>query len=181
MKVTKAAAVALFEALGVKTAAKWTPKRLSDKLAKVNDLVDEDTDLEGEVAKTLTAVQEAIENGEGVEVEGQKKASGGAKKDADKKDTPAKGKGKKDDDDDEAKPEKPKKPSTPGVRNSRTRPFLAGVLIKKHGRKAGVTDEMVAELDEMYGKENPAESMFCLRNAWHAIRGFMDGDDQDEE
>ena len=75
-----------------------------------------------------------------------------------------------------AKKEKlPKEPSTPGVRATRTRPFLAGIIIQGHGREAGITKEMVAELDEAYGKPNEVESIFALRNAWHAIRGFSDG------
>ncbi len=66
----------------------------------------------------------------------------------------------------------PKKPTTPGVRAMRSRPYLAGVIIAKHGLAAGVTDAMVAELDEAYGKPNPTESTFCLKSAWHAARGF---------
>jgi hypothetical protein len=64
------------------------------------------------------------------------------------------------------------KSTTPGVRASRSRPYLAGIIIKKHTLEAGVTDEMCEELNTAYGKENTAESMFTLRNAWHAIRGW---------
>jgi hypothetical protein len=72
-----------------------------------------------------------------------------------------------------AAPKPPKEPAMPGVRASRSRPYLAGIVIKKAGRDAGITDAMVAELDEAYGKPNPTESMFTLRNAWHAIRGYV--------
>jgi hypothetical protein len=68
----------------------------------------------------------------------------------------------------------PKKPTVPGVRPVRTRPYLAGVIIAKYGLAAGVTGAMVAELDEAYGKPNPTESQFCLKNAWHAVRGYLD-------
>ncbi|QDS91886.1 hypothetical protein FF011L_06220 [Roseimaritima multifibrata] len=64
-------------------------------------------------------------------------------------------------------------PSLPGVRPMRTRPYLAGVVVAKHGLAAGVTDAMVAELDAAYGKPNPVESKFCLKNAHHAARGFL--------
>jgi hypothetical protein len=79
----------------------------------------------------------------------------------------------------DAKPAQPdtteaKQPATPGVKRTKTRPFLAGKIIAKHGHEVGVTDAMVAELDQMYGKANKAESQFCLRNAWHAIRGYRD-------
>jgi|GEM_PF-2636926 len=67
---------------------------------------------------------------------------------------------------------KPAAPATPGVRAGRTRAYLAGQIIKKHGITAGVTDAMVAELDEAYGKANPTESRYRLSDAWHAARGF---------
>jgi hypothetical protein len=79
---------------------------------------------------------------------------------------PAKGKGKK-------APAPPKEPGIPGVRESRSRPYLAGIVIKKAGREVGITKGMVDELDTAFGKVNPAESLFCLRNAWHAIRGYV--------
>ena len=66
----------------------------------------------------------------------------------------------------------PKTSTVPGVRPMRTRPYLAGKIIAKHGVAAGVTDAMVAELDEAYGKPNATESRWCLKNAWHAARGF---------
>ncbi|GAB4143021.1 MAG: hypothetical protein Tsb009_13850 [Planctomycetaceae bacterium] len=65
-----------------------------------------------------------------------------------------------------------KKATTPGVRAMKTRPYMAGVIIAKHGLAAGVTKEMVEELDKEYGHANPAESLFCLHNAWHAARGY---------
>ena len=46
--VTRTEAVALFEALGIKTAAKWNAKRLGSKLNKVDEMVDEDTTIEDE-------------------------------------------------------------------------------------------------------------------------------------
>lgn len=64
------------------------------------------------------------------------------------------------------------KERVPGVRPMRTRTYLAGAIIAKHGLGAGVTDGMVTELDTAYGKPNPAESRFCLKNAWHACRAF---------
>lgn len=63
--------------------------------------------------------------------------------------------------------------TVPGVRPTRTRPYLAGVIVAKHGLAAGITDAMVAELDKAYGKPNPRESAFCLKNAHHAARGFI--------
>lgn len=62
--------------------------------------------------------------------------------------------------------------TVPGVRPMRSRPYYAGVVIKKYGLAAGVTPAMVAEVDAAYGEPNPRESQFCLRNAWHACRAF---------
>ena len=67
----------------------------------------------------------------------------------------------------------PKKPTVPGVRAMRTRPYLAGTIVAKYGLAAGVTDAMVAELDQAYDKPNPIESRICLKNAHHAARGYL--------
>jgi hypothetical protein len=88
----------------------------------------------------------------------------------------------------------PKEPAAPrtrmGVTQARARPYLAGIIIKKAVKaagltmkeiaKVGVTQAMVQELDASYGKANPNESLFCLRNAWHAIRGAVTADNEGE-
>ena len=71
-----------------------------------------------------------------------------------------------------ATPKTPEAPKVPGVRPMRTRPYLAGLIIARHGIAAGVTNAMVEELDEAYGKPNPTESTWCLKNAWHSARGY---------
>lgn len=69
MKIEKGRAVALFVALGLKNADKWNDERISMKLSKVNEMVDEDVKLEEAEAATLAEVRVAIEAGEGFEVE----------------------------------------------------------------------------------------------------------------
>ena len=59
-----------------------------------------------------------------------------------------------------------------GVRVVKSRSYYAGIVIRKHGISAGITEEMVNELDKMYKKRNRQESMYRLRLAWHAIYGF---------
>ena len=71
-----------------------------------------------------------------------------------------------------ADPPAPKAPTVPGVRAGRTRTYLAGTVVRKHGLAAGVTPAMVAELDTLYGKPNPTESRWCLKNAYHACRAY---------
>ena len=71
-------------------------------------------------------------------------------------------------------PGKAPKDGPSGVRICRGRPYLAGKIIKKHGHGPGITKEMVEELDREYGSAKPAESLFTLRNAWQAIRGFIE-------
>jgi hypothetical protein len=69
-----------------------------------------------------------------------------------------------------------KPPRTPGVATTvMSRPYCAGLVIQRHGLTIGVTPEMAAEVDAMYrGKANPRESNFCLRNAHHAIRAYLE-------
>jgi hypothetical protein len=69
----------------------------------------------------------------------------------------------------------PKPAKVPGVAPAaKTRAYYAGVVIGRHGHAAGVTAAMVAEVNEAYGKPNDEESEICLRNAWHAIRGYVE-------
>lgn len=85
------------------------------------------------------------------------------------------------------KPVKASKPfvskpvNIPGVRPTRSRPFLAGVVIAKRGIEKGVTEEIVKEVDALYveggNATNLRETRFSCRNAWAAIRGFQNGDD----
>lgn len=188
MKIKREVAVAMFVALGFKTADKWPGERLVQKLEKLQEVVKPDVLEKMDDAALKTTINKALEaakNEDGFiilgedpkaeEAPAEKPAKGGKKAAADKpakEEKPAKEKKEK-----QEKPAKPEKePGPPGVRYTRSRPYLAGVLIKKlGGLKAGITEEHVKQLDEAYGKENPAESMFCLRNAWHAARGYTEG------
>ena len=74
-----------------------------------------------------------------------------------------------------AKPKAGPVPSAPrphGVRACPSRPYLAGTIVRRHGLAAGVTPQMIKELDAAYGRPNPRESQFCLKNAWHAVRAY---------
>jgi hypothetical protein len=66
-------------------------------------------------------------------------------------------------------------PKTPGVRETKTRPYLAGLIIARHGVETGITDAMAEELNKEYGKANTSESMNALKWSWHACRGFAEG------
>lgn len=194
VKIDKKEAITLFEALGQTTAEKWNEKRMAGKLAKIADFVDDDVKLSKGTEATLDKVLAAIEAGDDIEVvdgveEAPAKGKGkkAAKPEPEPEPEPAPAKKKAAAPAPAEKPAKEKKPTKPakdddgtakipGVRETRTRPFLAGCLIKENGMGAGITDAMVAELDKQYGKTNPAESLFCLRNAWHSIRGYEEGD-----
>ncbi len=67
--------------------------------------------------------------------------------------------------------EKPEGPE--GVRASRSRPYIAGIVIKKHGMAKGITKEMIDEVNAAYGTPNDVESRGRLVNGWHSIRGFI--------
>lgn len=183
MKIKREVAVAMFVALGFKTADKWPGERLVQKLEKLTEVVKPDVleKMEDATLKTtVTKALEAAKNEDGFIILGEDpKAEEAPAKAADKKGGKA-AKEPKEEKPPKEKKEKPAKPvkeaGPPGVRYTRSRPYLAGVLIKKlGGLKAGITEEHVKQLDEAYGKENPAESMFCLRNAWHAARGYTEG------
>jgi len=173
-QVTKEQAVEMFAALGINTAAKWNAKRMAAKLAKVNEMVDEDTVVSGPAADTLTTVLTAIENEEEITLA---KGEAPAPATEEPKTEEPKAKAKKG----KAKTTKPKAkkeakeptPHTPGVRETKTRAYLAGEIVGRCGLEAGVTDEMIAELNKAFGKANDIESRARLRGAWHSIRGYL--------
>ena len=182
LEIARDAAVALFTELGLKSAAKWNAKRMAGKLAKVDMMVDEDVVIEDpDVCETLTACLEAIANDDEIVVvsEVSKEVSAEdelaapkakAKAKAKAKDAPAKKESKK-----ESKKEpEPEKEQFPGVREAKTRSYYAGTVVAKHGMAAGVTKDMLDELNEAFGKANDVESRFRLKDAWHAIRGYLD-------
>lgn len=183
MKVdlTRTAAIAIFTAIGIITAAKWNPTRMKAKLAKLDEMIDDDTKIkdkgvQADINKVLKAIKaggeitvakDAPTKGKGkadakTETAAAKKKRLAAEKDA------AKGKGKTG----TAKP--PAKDTPAGVRETKTRAFCAGQVVAKHGIKAGITDAMVAEVNELYGKDNDAESMGRLKNVWHGVRGYLE-------
>lgn len=187
--VTKAAALALFSALGLANADKWNAKRLAAKLGKVDEMVDEKTKIEDKaVDKTLTTVLKAIAANEEVTVADEAAAPAAAPAPTAAKgkkapaapaaETPAEGMAKaaaaKKKAATAAAPKEPAKPTIPGVRSMATRPYLAGKVIAKHGLEAGLTDEMTKELDELFGRANPTESEGRLAGGWHSIRGYLD-------
>jgi len=70
----------------------------------------------------------------------------------------------------------PKK-GVPGIRNveiTGNRPYSCGAVFAAHGLEGGLTDKMVAEIDEACGVANERETKFAARNAFQAIRGFCE-------
>lgn len=174
MQIAREDAVAIFAGAGVQTAHKWSDEKMLAKLSKIHDelgdeLEDTATDRTKKVYKKALKAAKA---GEAFELTGE----------AAKAPTPPPAPEKPKKEKKEEKPAKAEKPakeqkekdSPEGVRNSRSRPYIAGLVIKKYGIEAGATQKMADEIDAAYGKPNPKESMFVLRNAWHAIRGWIE-------
>lgn len=53
-------------------------------------------------------------------------------------------------------------------------PIGNGISCCHDGHAAGITTEMVADVDAAYGKPNTTESEICLRNSWHVIRAWQE-------
>jgi hypothetical protein len=84
MKIAREAAVALFVALGMKTASEWSDARLISKLKKLPETMDEGAKIEDEDSKKLLkGVLKALEAEEDIEITAEEKADK-------KKDKPAK-------------------------------------------------------------------------------------------
>lgn len=59
------------------------------------------------------------------------------------------------------------------VRYEKSACYVAGKILKKHGLKKGITQQMVDEATEEIGRKNEHQDWFNLRNAWHAIRAYI--------
>ncbi len=53
------------------------------------------------------------------------------------------------------------------------RGYFAGQVFAKHGLEKGITDELAAEVDALYGKPNTDVSKGALKWAFDAIRGYL--------
>lgn len=53
-----------------------------------------------------------------------------------------------------------------------TRTELCGRVLAKHGLEAPLADQ-VAEVDRLYGKPNPRETLFWLRGIRSGINGYL--------
>ena len=69
---------------------------------------------------------------------------------------------------------KPKAPKAPGVSMKKGRCYVAGAAIANAGLPAGVTKEMEQQLATALGRDPIAQDGFDLRQAWQAIRGYLD-------
>lgn len=191
MKISLDNARKLLIALGFANASDWPAKRLASKIAKLSEVADEDDEKlasDKDLTKLINTILGKLKEGVAITVTDpnapadEPAAKGAAKKDAQEKAEKAK----------KEAPAKPAKTTGPGVRETLSRPYMGALILKKHAAaadpngkvtlagllKVGVTEGMVTELDAAYGAENPRESMFVLRNAWHAIRGWITKDNE---
>ena len=152
MQVSKQEAAGLLSALGFKATGALSLKRLQGKINKLNEVVDDDTDVEDEVTNAmLKDVLQAIQAGETIEVtieeeEEEPKAAGGDSK--------------------------PKTKRASGGRGTKGRPYFAGQVIHDYGCDE-VTAEMVEQVDIRCGRPNPKESEAWLKLARNVVLGFV--------
>lgn len=200
MKISKTTAVDLLKALNFKTAANWDATKLADKLSKLGQLDDienetlDDERLQKALKATLAAaakedeivVTEPVE--EAAEEEAPKKPA--AKKPAAK----AKAEEEGAEAEEESVPVHPKKPTAKQAAAAkeaaakakaakakaakeakephRTLHYLAGALLKEHGLDTDPA-KLVKELNKLSGRSNDAESLFQIKKAVNAIKGYL--------
>jgi hypothetical protein len=205
VKISRADAVALCTGLGFKTAGKWDKQRMIVKLKDVIQMVDdcgevgveEDTPDADRLNKLLVALAKAkdelelvskIEGGEteSVELEEQAVAEPVAEKPAKKAKKKPEPKVEEEEEEEveekpakKAKKEKKEKPakvaSKGGIRSIENRRYMAGIILREHGLDGGVTEGMIKEVDDKYGKSNMDASRKQLVDAWHALNGYLNG------
>jgi hypothetical protein len=223
INITRDEAVRLFIALGSKTADKWGRKQMTEKIYKIDEMIDTKIKIPPDIKPLLNSVLIAIENKEVITLTKNrielvtpvsneqetiaetysvyvhpesdsvfvapdnsiddgltqavidklsKKEAEEQKKVIEKKYLEKNAKSNIEQGIELEPPQgvQIKKPDS--VRILKSRSYCAGVVIRKHGISAGITEAMVNEVDKMHKKRNRQESMYRLRLAWHAIYGF---------
>lgn len=179
VKVKKEHVVAIMKESGWHDVDEKGKEWFEDKLQHLKDALPEDYSPEDEeVQQTLHTIFEEINDAENesrdpeFEVEGEWPSLPGEDNKEEKK------KGRKKKEKGEKAEKKPKKKKKSRVL---TRGFYAGVVFKKHGRANGITEEMIKDVDELYGTPNADVSKGALKWAEDALKGYFDGDAVMEE
>ena len=144
--------------VGWKQAGKWDNARIASKLKGLPEVKPEDAPPDEAIKTALEAVLEALQDGAEIVITGDAEGAvstgtNGEKPKRQKKEKP---------------PKKPKREKGP------VRGYLAGKIFAKYGFPNNITDEMVAELDGMYGRPNPPVSRIALTWATAIIRGYTE-------
>jgi hypothetical protein len=201
VKISRADAVALCTGLGFKTAGKWNKQRMIVKLKDVIQMVEDGGEVEVEegtpnaarLNKLLVALSKAKDelvlvskDVDEVEPEEQVVVEPVAEKPAKKAKKKPEPKVEEEEEEEveeksakKAKKEKKEKPekvaSKGGIRSIENRRYMAGIILREHGLDGGVTEDMIKEVDDKYGKSNMDASRKQLVDAWHALNGYLNG------
>jgi outer membrane biosynthesis protein TonB len=180
VKIARNDAVALLEALGFKTAESWDEGKLAKKLANIqkSGIADANTDLEdADLNDLLQAILETTKQNGQIEVTDEP-----ADETPDDEEGAAQAAAPEPAAQDETEPVKPPKaakaPKTPKPAPEpkaprMTRARVCGMAFAVHGLTAKIDATLVGWVDTTYGKPNPKETEFCLRNAINAINGYL--------
>lgn len=167
MKLSKSDAVALMEALDYKTAARWSVKKLADKITGLPDILDEETEVEDKkLAKLLKKVLKAVENEDEIVVledeaeeeeaveEAPKPKKKGAKKAV--KRSRKKASDDEDDEEEESVPVKPKPAKKgPGKRGVGVIATIIAELRKANAKKPTTKEKILAVLVKKFPDRDP--------------------------
>ena len=187
--VKRSAALKVFTFCSWKSAGNWDCARMATKLKDVKEVLPSGEAPE-EIKAVLTDILTTIDEGGTFEViddsaegapaeaaassgDGEAAAATDAPKAAKAPKTPKEPKPPKAPK--EPKPPKepkaPKEPSHPTSRKD-ARVYCCGIVLKRHGLGAVLTEEMAKEVDDLCGKPNTKESMAWLKLIWQGINGY---------
>jgi len=200
VQMTRMQAVELCTAIGFKTASKWNKDRMLRKLMQLPDMVEDDgleipEDVDGhdrlqqlldDIHKsdgniTLTRNVEEVDASvadakvDDVKEEPKKKMRAPSKASKSAKNAKVEDDVKEEESKKKSSEVESKKPKNVGKRSIRNRRYCAGIVLREHGLEEGITEEMIQEVDAMYGDSNMVASKSQLTDAWHAINGFVNG------
>lgn len=174
--VSRAKVDALFEQLGMPLAKQWSLKRLNEKVSKLPEVIDEDTD-SGEHGELLESLLSAINNKQEIEITEGKPAAEAKAKAADK---PKKSKKaaepeveeEEEEDEEEEKP-KSKKSKKAAEEEEEDEDPAPAKKSKKSSSKKSKEDDAEDEEDEEEEEDKPKKSKKSAKKA--------DADDEDAD
>jgi hypothetical protein len=188
VRISRVDVISVMTWAGWKSVGKWDNARLAERLPQIKDVLPEGQPGDEKTAAALVDILAGLEKGATFEIfnpEGvtspeadTKPAKTEEEKAAEKKKTEeekaAKAESKKAEREAKKAAKKAEREAAKAAKSKKglSRGYFAGVVMKKYGCPETITEQMIAEVDALYGKPNSVVSKGALGWAQDALQGY---------